>query len=165
MQYFNDLHYAIATEIMELDGGNNDTQSPFSTEELKKTFSLFQKKMRRNLSLTGRRCPQHALNYWRNANKAQSQTSPVISNKIARASFSLQVSSASAERLFSDLGRIEGRQRQSLLTSSLEMATTIRLYVQNELKDSKDSQKGLLHADGVAFMRICMFVASEVVKY
>lgn len=44
------------------------------------------------------------------------------------------------------------------------MATTILSYVQNELKGSKGSKKGLSHALGVGFKGICMFVTYEVAK-
>ena len=92
-------------------------------------FGIFHASMKNALESSGRLEPHAALSFWRNYNKKVSAVSPVPFNKVARASLSSQASSAGAERRFSDLGRFEGRQRQSLLTSTLQMTEMIRVYV------------------------------------
>ena len=144
---------------MEL--GGNDA---FTADELQSLFSMLQKQMRKDLRSTGRREVGYALQYWKNSNSGTSMLSPVPFNKVAKASFSSQASSASAERLFSDLGRQEGRSGQSNLSFSLEMNTTIRAYVRAHIRDSNAVQTGLVHPEGVAFKRICNNLAMEVAK-
>lgn len=73
-------------------------------------------------------------------------------NKVARAKISLQASSASAERLFGDLGRMEGRALQSMLTSTVGMKENIRVYVDMRMKDIVLPRMDILHAQETAFM-------------
>lgn len=51
-----------------------------------------------------------------------------------RAALSSHDSSASVERLISDVGIVEGNQSQSLLSGTLQMIEIIHNYVINELK-------------------------------
>ena len=80
--------------------------------------------------------------------------SPIPFNRIAREMFSSQASSATAERILSDLGRLEGDQRQSLLSSTSEMIAIIRSFVLNELDANRRRQSDLLHPNAVAFRSI-----------
>ena len=85
-------------------------------------------------------------------------------NTVSRADLCSQASLASAERLFSDLGRLEGRQRQSSLSSTLEMTETIRVYVQMHLKDNILPQSGRLHSQAASFKQIVTKIASNISK-
>ena len=120
--------------------------------------------MRAVLKRKGRREPSVALLYLKDCNNNQSLASPRIFNTIARAALSSQGSSASAERLFSDLGRLEGRQRQTMLSGTLEMTETIRVFVQSRLQDCICPQRGLLHPRGAAFKDLVTTFASQVVN-
>lgn len=157
--YYETLCAAVAREATELDGN-----MPFDTEDLRFMMRILNKQMKSELRNSGRRFPNYALHYWKKCNQDASAMGPVAFNKIAKAALSSQASSASAERLFSDLGRLEGRERQSLLSSSLEMTATIRNYVNMRLKDADGIQTGLLHPQGVAFKRTCNLVASKVAR-
>ena len=81
---------------------------------------------------------------------------------VAKAFLASQASSAASERLFGDLGSLEGRKAQSQLTSTLEMRELVRIYVQNELSIIQKPQNGLLHPEAEAFKRLCSVVAHEV---
>ena len=157
--YYDTLCYAVAREVTELD-----KEVPFDNEDLRFMKRILNKQMKAELRKSGRRGPEYALLYWKNCNNDASSMGPVAFNKIAKAALSSQASSASAERLFSDLGRLEGRERQSILSSSLEMTETIRNYVNMSIKTGNDVQKGLLHPVGVAFKRTCTLVASQVAR-
>ena len=88
--------------------------------------------------------------------------SPLAFNKLARSALSSQASSASAERLFSDLGRMEGRFCQSILSSAVEMKEIIRAYVNLRLKDHFRPQNNTLHPDAAAFKSIVVEVTEKV---
>lgn len=70
---------------------------------------------------------------------------------VTAASFSSQASSANAGMLLSDLGRMGGRQRQSILRCTFEMTEMIRLYSQLSLPDNVLPQTGLLHPNTAEF--------------
>lgn len=123
---------------------------------------ILNKQMRAELRKTGRKAPNYALQYWKKCNQEASAMGPVAFNKIAKAALSSQASSASAGRLFSDLGRLEGRKSQSLLSSSLEITEIIRNYVKMSLKGANGAQTGLLHPIPLAFKCICTLVSSTV---
>lgn len=78
------------------------------TGDLRVVFRMFHRQMLQDLEKNGRRESSYAAEYWRNANLTGSMISPVPFNRLARVALSSQASSASAERLFSDLGRPEG---------------------------------------------------------
>lgn len=119
--------------------------------------------MRNALEKSGRRDPRFALEYWRSCNSTVSPISPVPCNKVARTSLLSQASSDSAERLFSDLGRLEGRQRQSILSSTLEMTETIRVYSRLSVQGNVLPQTGVLHPKAAAFKQLIEKIAQEVV--
>ena len=104
---------------------------------------MFHQKMLKDLKASGRRSPQYTLQYWRRCNEEKVDVSPGPFDKVAKAFFLSQASSASAERLGSDLERLQGRQRQSLLNSSLEMNETICTFVASYIKDICDVQTAL----------------------
>lgn len=122
-------------------------------------FSMVHCEMRAALKKQGRREPRFAQQYWKRCNEQQSLSSPRIFNTVARAALSSQASSASAERLFSDLGRLEGRQRQTMLSGTIEMTETIRVFVQTRLQGCTRPQRGLLHPRGAAFKDLASTVA------
>lgn len=155
--YYEILYKAIVREAKEL---KKDIY--FSAAELKVLFSLFHKSMIQKLQECGRRPIDAALNFWRDVNQSGSVISPVPFNQLARAALSSQASSASAERLFSDLGRKEGNQCQSILSGTLEMTALIRTYVANEIKALVLPQKGLLHPTASAFRRLIDTISYEI---
>lgn len=157
--YYDTLCAAAARKVTEM---NEDVT--FDTDELRFMMRILTKQINAELRKSGRKGPNNALQYWKNCNKDASAMGPVAFNKIAKAALSSQASSASVERLFSDLGRLDGRERQSLLSSSLEMTETTRNYVNMSLKDENHVKKGLLHPFGVAFKRTCNLVASKVFR-
>lgn len=153
------LYTAVAREATELEDS-----SMFSAEQLINAFSMLHSEMRQALRKYGRREPSHALSYWKKCNTEMSFVSPRPFNNIIRAALSSQASSASAERLFSDLGRLEGRQRQSTLSSTLEMNETIRVFVQMHLSSYVTPQVGRTHPQATAFKRLVNQIATEVLK-
>lgn len=70
--------------------------------------------------------------------------SPVFFNSIIRFDLPCHASSAAAEKLFNDSGRIEGDQRQSMLMTNT-MSAIVRLSVRNELQAGGGRQIGVLH--------------------
>lgn len=62
---------------------------------------------------------------------------------LARAFLSIQVSSASVERIFGDAGYQEGNRRQKVEDSVTEMQLTIRSFVKSRI-DSEKHQKEFL---------------------
>ena len=157
--YFTKLHDAVAREAIEIGGAG-----PFERTQLQTMFSMFHLSMREELKKHGRREPSHALLFWKKMNSEVTYISPVPFNKVARACLSSQASSASAERLFSNLGRMEGRERQSMLSSTLEMTEMIRVFVYSRVEDIRNKPKGLLHVKAAAFKAVVEQVASEVVR-
>lgn len=157
--YFQSLYSAVAREAIEL----GDT-GPFSEDQLTSTFSMFHDNMRQELKSHSRRAPQYALQFWKEMNSKVSFTSPLAFNKLAKASLSSQASSSSAERLFSNLGRSEGRERQATLNSTLEMTEMIRGFMKMQIEDTVTVQRGLLHPVGAAFKKAVQLVALEVNK-
>ena len=119
--------------------------------------------MLKELEEKGRREHTECLRFWKKTNVMTSIVNPVPFNKLARAVLSAQTSSTSAERSFSDLGRIEGRQSQSILTGTLEMREVVQSYVRNELEYCHLPQSRLLHPRAEAFRAITLKVAKEVV--
>lgn len=153
------LFSAVVREAVELES----SLAP-RAERLEVVFGLLHDEMREVLEEKCRRDPSAALLFWEQANQTSTMISPVPFNTIARAALSSQASSAPAERLFSDLGRREGNQSQSLLSSTLEMSEMIRVFVCNELKNAPLHQNGLMHPKGDAFRRLVRVVAHEIVK-
>ena len=88
--------------------------------------------------------------------------SPLDFNKLSRSALSSQASSESAERLFSDLDRIEGFFCQSMLSSTVKMKEIIRAYVNLRLKDHFRPQNNTLHPDAAAFKSIVVEVSEKV---
>ena len=107
--------------------------------------------MREDILSCARPRLEYSLRYWKECNTAKFALRPVPFKKVAKAALSSQASSAAAERLFSDLGRYEGRARYSTMTSPLEMTNTIRALVLSHLRNSMDLQTGLFHPQGVVF--------------
>ena len=141
LAYVNTLSTVVAREDCEL--GEN---SSFSREDFSFLFVLFHKQMVPILKENGRREPNYTLRFCRNCNLRQSAAtpvSPVPFNRTAKAALSSQAFPAAAERLFSDLGRHEGRTRQSTLTYNLEMTSIIRSYVLSQMQISTAVQAGL----------------------
>ena len=157
--YMKVLYTAVSREAME-----HEANSVFDIDQLSVVFGLLHKNMRRELQSTSRKEPETTLDYWRKCNSEVSAVSPLPFNKVIRAALSSQASSASAERLFSDLGRTEGRQRQTSLTSTLEMTELVRNYVNTELRGLQMPQTGLLHPRAFAFKRLARHVACRVVE-
>lgn len=155
--YLQSLYGALIREAIELgDSG------PFSSARLQSLFELFHEKMRADLREAGRREPNYALTFWKEMNAKVSYTSPLSFNKVARALLSSQASSASAERLFSNLGRTEGRERQSMLSSTLEMTQMIRSFALMRMEDICGPQNGLLSPQAAAFKRMVQEIALQV---
>lgn len=91
---------------------------------------------------------------------------PLPWNTIAHTVLWAQASSASAERMFSDLGRIEGDQQRSLDPGTLEMSEIIRIPVPNELSKRSSPQFGasLIHPEAQSFRGFLDHMALEVSK-
>ncbi|KAI0561249.1 hypothetical protein FGB62_89g118 [Gracilaria domingensis] len=155
--YFHLLYGAQVREIQSLD-----ECSQFSTTSLETLADLFHTNMRQTLKENGRKEPEEALMFWKSANERPGVVSPVPFNTVARALLASQASSAAAERLFSNIGRREGSQCQSLLSGTKEMCETIRVFVRNELRATDNVQRGLLHVRGEAFRRVARTIASMV---
>ncbi|KAI0558477.1 Ribonuclease H-like protein [Gracilaria domingensis] len=133
-QYKEIIMNAVIREAIELDSSLSNYG-----DSLRAVLKLFCGGMYSELQSCGRREPTMALKFWELANERTGIVSPVPFNRVARAAHSAQASSASAERLFSDLGRLEGHQRQSLLTSTLEMTEIIKAFVMGEIHSWKRS--------------------------
>lgn len=90
--------------------------------------------------------------------------SPRPFNNILRAALPSQVSSARAERLFSDFEGLEGRQRQSKVISTLEMQETIRVFVHMHLSSNILPRTGRTYAKAAAVKLLVTQIAMEVVE-
>ena len=155
--YLKCLYRAVAREAVELDKGLHTLE-----EDLDTIFGMFHKQMLKYLAQKGRQEPSKTLQYWKEQNEKAAMISPVPFNTLARACLASQASSAAAERLFSDLGRMENRQSQSSLTSTLEMNELIRIFISNELSQIRLPQRGLLHPEASYFVRLVDKVAAEM---
>lgn len=155
-QYITMMYSAAAREAIELgDYGG------FQFKDLKRMFEMFHTHMRSQLKKNGS-TPGYSLEFWHENNKTVGYASPLAFNKLARACLCTQASSASADRLFSDLGRMEVRACQSMLTSTIEMKEIIRVFVDLKLQEIKPPQGQFLHPKGVAFNRIVTEIAQKV---
>ena len=85
--------------------------------------------------------------------------SPKPFKMVAKAFLSSQASSAPSERLFSDLGKLEGNQEQDQLINTLEMRELICMFVLSETEALKMPQKGLSHPQADAFRCLVELVA------
>lgn len=130
------LYKAVTYKPVKVNG--NSTRIEFSESELEVMYGLLHNQVKEFLNESERNKLSYGLQYWNIRSEEQVVVSPVSFDRVANAVFSSQVSSASAERLFSDLGRIEGRERQSLLRSSLEMINAIFIFVVGQLRASTD---------------------------
>ena len=157
--YISNMYKAVAREALELGGTGSLTLTQLET-----LFGMLHSEMREELKKCGRREPSHALSYWKTCNNVISFCSPKAFNALAKAALASQASSASAERLFSDLGMLEGRQRQSLLSDTLQMTEKICVYVKTYLKDNIIPQHCLLHPQASSFKRLITKTAMDVVK-
>lgn len=160
VEYVNILERAVVREAIELDGDLARDE-----EMLVTIFKGFHKNMRSWLEKHGRCAANAALEYWKRVNTTTQMISPVPFNLVAQAALSSQASSAAAERVFSDLGRIEGSQRQSLLSGTLEMTEVIRGFVTNELSKQTDRQTSLLHSQATQFREIVDRVSVEIIDH
>ena len=61
--------------------------------------------------------------------------SPVPFNHVAKTVLAAQASSASSERMFSDLGKKGGNRCKSLVSETWEMAEVIRVFLQGKHRD------------------------------
>ena len=68
------------------------------------------------------------------------------------------------ERAIKCLGSQEGRQRQTMLTDSLQMTETIRVFAQTNLKDNILPQNGVLYPQGASVKDLETEKATAVVK-
>lgn len=84
---------------------------------------------------------------------------------VSKAYFTSQASSALAERLFSDLGKMGNNHAHSTLCDSLEMTELIRIYLKNELGTLSLPQRGLNHPEAAQFNRLILRIACEVNNY
>ena len=155
--YFKLLYSSIAREVVELDSKQTENQ-----ERLAVLFSMFHDNMRKTLHERGRRSPAEALNYWRQQNEESVMISPMPFNLLARSCLSCQASSCLSERVFSDLGRLEGSQSQSLLTSTLEMKELIKSFTCAQLRIITLTQSTMLHPEAVAFKRLVNKIAEHI---
>lgn len=119
----------LSSDVVAREASELDVDDSFTTEKLSSLFRMYLKKIRKDLQINWRREPDFGLIYWKQRNSNNSVFSPVPFNKIAKACFSAQASSAAAEWLFSDLERYESRTRHSTMTSNLEMTTSIRYFM------------------------------------
>lgn len=72
-------------------------------------FEILHDGMVEDLNKNGRREPTFALEFWKSINDTVGLVSPLPLNRIAKAAWSAQASLACSERVFGDLGRMEGR--------------------------------------------------------
>lgn len=158
-KYFKLLYHSVAREVCELQ-----TDQISHLDRLSTIFSLFHENMLRELEQKGRREPGEALRFWKRQNEGSVMISPMPFNLLARSCLSCQASSALAERVFSDVGRMEGNQSQSLMSSSLEIIELVKSYTKAQLKVIKLPQNSTLHPDAVAFKRVVDAICEQIVK-
>jgi len=122
-----------------------------------------------DLNKHGRREPEWALQWWREAPKRQDvQMFEALLRPTARALLSMLASSAPAERLFSDAGNLEGGNRHNAATATMEMFLIIRRFVLSELNganfspDTSDIMP--MSAEAQAFTRLVTSIASKIVR-
>ena len=77
------------------------------SSQLEVIYGMLHDSMLCEIKENGRREPDRALQYWKDLNTNPGIVSPVPFNMVAKACLAAQASSASAERLLSDLGKIE----------------------------------------------------------
>ncbi|KAI0563687.1 hypothetical protein FGB62_35g07 [Gracilaria domingensis] len=157
-----ETHFRLLDEALARDVIMMDSSCRLSTASLATLYGRFHAHIRETLKVRGRNEPNEALTYWQNSNTSPGLVSPFPFNNVARAFLASQASFAAAERLFSNLGRREGTQCQSLLSRTLEMFEVIRGYVENELQSAADVQNGLLHSKAASFKRIARKIDCKV---
>lgn len=156
-QYLKLFHYAVVREAAELDGKLQP-----NIAILKVIFDFFYDNILSKLRNTGRKEPPEALSFWEEQNGKPRIISPLLFNGVARACLASHVSLASAKRLFSDFGKVENRQSQSLLSSTLEMSEVIQVFALKEPGQLSLTQTGWLHLTADIFRCLVDRVAIEV---
>lgn len=158
-RYIKVLCGVVSRELKELDRSVTTDEDSITA-----LFSMLHDEMVSKLEKEGRRNSSHALTFWRTSNDTNVFISPRPFYLISRAFLCAQASSASTEHLFSDLGRLEGRQRQSLLTSSMEVREIIIIFVLDDINSYSSLHKGFNHPKASAFVRVCNIVSAEVIR-
>lgn len=102
-EYIKALYSVVAKETIALA----DT-GPFNRAQPVSMFGLFHGHIRVELIKCCRKCPEYAIKFWKEIKDTVTYTSLFPFKNVGRAFLSAQASSASAERLFSDLRRTEG---------------------------------------------------------
>lgn len=108
-------------------------------------------RMRDFLATNGRQTVEHALLAWKavdeNATGQKTSLPDVFGTSrkfasqfvtVARSFLVLPASSASAERLFSDAGNLEGRKRHNITPKRMDMVLTIRKWLLDHFKENCD---------------------------
>jgi hypothetical protein len=136
--YFTKLYKAIALDKVEVDKATGAHVPYASDPALRRTvfeynFQNTHQQMLQSLELNGRRAVDEALVWWRAIDTTRRDTDALPFVTVARAFLAMQASSASAERLFSDAGNVEGAKRHNQSTAVLEMNLVIRKWVLSEL--------------------------------
>lgn len=134
----------------------------FLFRNLTMMFRMFNSFMCSGLKKPGWRKSQDTLEFWKQNENAVSYVSSLSFTKFASASLCTQALFASAKRLFSDLGWIEGRACQSTHMSSVGMEEITHVYVYMRLKDISAPKSNLLHPQGIAFRHIASAMAQKV---
>lgn len=123
---------------------------------------MFNQYMRSSLRNHGRKELSTALKFWQDANTNITVISLVPFNDVAKACLSFPDSSASVERLCSNIRRQEGAHQQSTFSSTLQMRATVISFMKNELRSNKLPQNSLLHPTAPSFKRIVDKVAVHI---
>lgn len=132
--------------------------------QLRVRFSMFHENMRIEFKNMDRRDPEKLLTFWRGANQNCGFNSNFPFNLVTRAFLSAKASSVPAERLFSDLGRKEGRQRQSLQTSTVEITGIIGIYVRKEMSMAPNIQFEPLHPQTTALRSVSLEIVNLIAQ-
>ncbi len=112
---------------------------------------------------------EYTLQWWRNIEKGNIReltkkrlySAPLFVDA-ARAFLSIQASSASAERLFSDSGNQEGSRRHHGDPAYAEMLLFIRTFTKSRLECGMGTQRGFTSFRADKFMELCREVARGI---
>ena len=161
--YYTKLYAQVAAEAVAISK-NSDVQT------YEGLFRSVHRALVNDLKGSGRRGVDVALNWWRDVDVVTVPFATCMATT-ARAFLSMQASSASAERLFSAAGYVEGGNRHNQSMAKMEMELVIRKWVLSEL--SVDGiEPGSLPSDAITplanasqlFVNLVDRVAKSVVE-
>lgn len=116
-------------------------------------FELFHSNKRWKLRTSKRSESQQSLTFWK-MDEVVNYMSPLALNKDSQALLSLQASSASSKRLFSNLGRSKSLERKSMKSGALEITKIVQCYFEMHFKYIQEPQMALLCSVATSSKRI-----------